>query len=85
MVSIIKLEGGGRFTIGGGKLITNGGWINGGGGGFGWLAADWEAMLFDNVELIKVWKSVWFWWLIWLGFRPWISKNFFCNSVWTSI
>jgi hypothetical protein len=35
MGSIIRLGGGGGFTMGGGRLITGDGLITGGGGGFG--------------------------------------------------
>jgi hypothetical protein len=71
--------------MGGDRLITGARLITGGGSGFGWLTADWEAMLFDNVGLIKAWKSVGFWWSIWLVSRLWNSKSFFCNLVWTDI
>ncbi len=54
MGSIIGLGGGGGFMMGGSRLITGGGLITSGGGGFGWLTADWEAMLYDNVATLAL-------------------------------
>ncbi len=74
---IIRLRGDGGFTIRGCRLITTGRLGIGGGGGFGWLIAKWKAMLVEDVELIKAWKSIGFWWLIWLGLNIWPLIVFF--------
>jgi hypothetical protein len=34
-------------------------------------------MLVEDVELIKAWKSIGFWWLIWLGLNIWPLIVFF--------
>ncbi len=66
MRSIIILGNGDGFTTRGSRLINDGLAINGD-GEFGWLIVKWETMLVENVELIKVWKFIGSWWLIWLG------------------
>lgn len=58
--SITRLKGGGGFTTKGDRLIISGGLtISGelttsGGGEFGWLIAEWEFILVENIELLRL-------------------------------